>query len=38
MATRKNGSPQESDKKPISRGFPESDKFGLSSGHALSFE
>jgi hypothetical protein len=32
------GSEQESDKEPISRGFPENHEFGLGSGHALSLE
>jgi len=32
------GSQQEFDGVSISRGFPESDKFGLGYGHALSFE
>jgi hypothetical protein len=32
------GSPQEFDGMSISRGFPESDKFGLGYCHALSFE
>ena len=32
------GSQQEFDGVSISRGFPESDKFGLGYGHALSLE
>ena len=32
------GSEQEFDKKPISRGFPENDKFSLGGGHTLSLE
>ena len=34
----KNGSEQESDKEPISRGFPENHEFGFGGGHALSLE
>ncbi len=32
------GSEQEFDGRPISRGFPESDEFGLGDGHTLSLE
>jgi hypothetical protein len=34
----KSGSQQESDRRPISRGFLECDKFDLGRGHALRFE
>src|ERR1019366_4149560 len=36
--SRKKGSEQEFDGSPISRGFPESDEFGLGDGHTLSLE
>ena len=32
------GSEQEFDGKPILRGFPEGDEFGLGDGHAVSLE
>ena len=37
-AEKKVGSEQESDKEPISRGFPENHEFGFGGGHALSLE